>query len=105
MRINREEKAKHRDAIEEFWDWLVAVSPLISLSDYNTVLEAYAKVDAMSPNIALEVIKDYNHSSRIDMATHFLVTRSMYTKRDNPKKIRAQFHVWINTRLGLYRKS
>lgn len=106
MRINREEKAKHREDIEGFWDWFVAISPLIPTTDHMEVLTSYSKIEAMPANIALDVIKDYNHSSRIDMALHFIVTCSLKDPKlfDKPKEVRALFHVWINKRLGFYKQ-
>ena len=119
MAIDKEEKAKHREDIEEFWLWMLAMAPVVPMVSLGDVLDSKLRVEAMSADVALQAVKDYNDPARIDLLKHFLLQsargnhgicwRNEAHKWDRrpggelpfpPWRIRALFHRWINKRLG-----
>jgi hypothetical protein len=115
--VDTKTKAKYKEDIQQFWDWLCAVAPMLPVDDWAYLMEkkselrVYTKsvvgVDNLEmgrvtlPEVALQIITDYNSPLRINMALEFLVnsyTTNVQTEAD-AKKVRSQYNRRINKTL------
>jgi len=104
--------------MEEFWGWLCVTAPMLPVNDWRYVIEkrnelktaamdVWGKTTAKysaSEILALQIITDYNHPLRINMAVDFLTRNrgDMFrvTTTEEAKKVRASYNRWINKTLG-----
>ena len=116
--VDTKTKAKHKEDIQQFWDWLCVTAPMLPANDWHYLqdkrseLRGYTQsvvgVDnlemgrATLPEVALQIIMDYNSPLRVNMAVEFLTLSDMtsiQTEAD-AKKVRSQYNRWINKTLG-----
>jgi len=129
--VDTESKRKHKQAIQNFWDWVVAMAPMMPVDDWsyrwNTHSElnnyvsthnggsGYARTRAipsipylrhLPPEVALEIISDDNHPMRLNLAVHFVAKSDIKeaTTEDDARAVRAQFNRWINQVCGFNSK-
>jgi len=118
IKVDKKSKVKFKKEIDEFWDWLCVTAPMLPVNDWSYISEKRGELDraavdvwdkttakySASEILALQVIKDYNHPLRINMAVDFL-TRNRgdmlrVTTVEEAKKVRASYNRWINKTLG-----
>jgi hypothetical protein len=116
--VDTNTKAKHKEDIRQFWDWLCVMAPMLPLDDWAYLAEKRSElrehtksrmgVDNLGwqittwPEVALQIIMDYNSPLRVNMAVEFLRQSDMtsiQTEAD-AKKVRSQYNRWINKTLG-----
>lgn len=116
--VDTKTKAKHKEAIQQFWDWLCVTAPMLPVDDWRYIMEKRSElrgytqsvvgVDNLEmglhilPEVALQIITDYNNPLRVNMALEFLKRLSIakvQTEAD-AKKVRSQYNRWINKTLG-----
>ena len=116
--VKKAQKAKHKKAINDFWDWVVAMAPMMPVEDWNYRTEmhkelyAYALPDAnrrwfssrefIPANIAIRILTDYNNPMRLNMAVSFVEQSDIKSAEtvDDAKRVRAQYNRWINKICG-----
>ena len=121
--VDKEKKAELRADLEQFYEWMCSVGPLLD-TGYENIrhLREEALNEAMAtrlhlPNeyinvshrldfsveVALQILKDYNHPLRIHLATNFLLRtdiKSIETTEDQ-QEFRAKYNSWMNKAFGL----
>ena len=110
---------KAQKAINDFWEWMVAMAPMMPVDDWQYTanmqkeLIMYAKPEYANrtwfasredipANIAIRILTDYNNPMRLNMAVNF-VSQSDITSAetvDDAKRVRAQYNRWINKICG-----
>jgi len=127
--VDKEKKKALRGDMEQFYEWMCSVGPLLAVNDYSFLqrireeLQEHAiPPDVFSqygiefnPRLATEIVKDYNHPLRIHLATNFLVRmdnhrswaepntsliKSIETVEDQ-RNFRAKYNSWVNKAFGL----
>lgn len=120
--VDTKSKRKHKQAIQNFWEWVVTMAPLMPVDDWNYRLHTYNELREYAsrsrgglmfshypnipPNIpsevALEIINDDNHPMRLNLAVHFVAKSDIKeaTTEDDARAVRAQFNRWINKVCG-----
>lgn len=117
--VDTKTKAKYKEDIQQFWDWLCVMAPMLPVDDWHYLREKMVQlrrytqsvvgVDNLAmgrvilPEVALQIITDYNNPLRVNMALEFLKLSYMtnvQTEAD-AKKVRSQYNRWINKTLGL----
>lgn len=117
--VDTKTKAKHKEDIQQFWDWLCVTAPMLPVDDWHYLTEKRVElrgytqsvvgVDNLEmgrvilPEVALQIITDYNNPLRVNMALEFLKRSYMtYVQTEaDAKKVRSQYNRWINKTLGL----
>ena len=117
--VKKAQKAKHKKAINDFWDWVVTMAPMLPVDDWQYTanmqkeLTLYANPEYANrtwfssrenipANIAIRILTDYNNPMRLNMAVNF-VSQSDITSAetvDDAKRVRAQYNRWINKICG-----
>jgi hypothetical protein len=113
--INKEHKAKYKQAITDYWGWIVVMAPLMDTRDRGYVRDlqqelynaAGVKLEAwynqvLPANFAIEVLTDYNSPMRLNMAMNFVTSSDIKDAQtpEDAKRVRAQFNRWINKTCG-----
>lgn len=117
--VKKAQKAKHKKAINDFWDWMVAMAPMMPVEDWKYAgemqkeLMLYARPEYANrtwfssredipANIAIQIITDYNNPMRLNMAVNFVAQSDIKRAEtvDDAKRVRAQFNRWINKVCG-----
>ena len=116
--VKKAQKAKHKKAINDFWDWVVAMAPMMPVEDWNYRTEmhkelyTYALPDTnrtwfssrefIPANIAIQILTDYNNPMRLNMAVNFVEQSDIKSAEtvDDAKRVRAQYNRWINKICG-----
>jgi hypothetical protein len=116
--VKKAQKAKHKKAINDFWDWVVAMAPMMPVEDWNyrsemhKELYTYALPDTnrtwfssrefIPANIAIRILTDYNNPMRLNMAVSFVEQSDIKSAEtvDDAKRVRAQYNRWINKICG-----
>ena len=117
--VDTKTKAKYKEDIQQFWDWLCVTAPMLPVDDWvylrdkKLELRGYTQsvvgLDnlemgrATLPEVALQIIMDYNSPLRVNMALEFLKHSDMTSVQteEDIKKVRSQYNRWINKTLGL----
>jgi len=131
-RVNKKAKAKFKDAISSFFEWGMAMSPLLALDDHEytskqgeILAEVYRnehgvywrQVDA---KIGREIVRDDQHTARLAFWVYFAgncytagegswsfnntpLLKKLETKED-VSTVRSRFNTFINTELGFVKK-
>lgn len=118
IKVDKKSKAESKKEIEEFWDWLCVIAPMLPMHDWQYInekrreletaaMDVWGKTTAKysaSETLALQIITDYNHPLRINMAVDFLSKSSgrmlKVTTTEDAKKVRNSYNGWINKTLG-----
>ena len=116
--VDTKTKAKHKEDIQQFWDWLCVTAPMLPVNDWAYLRDKAAElrgytqsvvgVDNLEmgrvtlPEVALQIIMDYNSPLRVNMAVEFLKRSDMTSVQTeaDAKKVRSQYNRWINKTLG-----
>ena len=113
--VKKSQKAKHKKAIKDFWDWLTVLAPMLPtdnwqyVSDMHRELALYANPnfrgrvwlsphDGIPANIAIQILTDYNNPMRLNMAVDFIArsTIKQVETVEDAKRVRAQYNRWVN---------
>ena len=116
--VDTKTKAKYKEDIQQFWDWLCVVTPMLPVKDWDYLRDKKSELREYTqsvvgldnleigrttlPEVALQIIMDYNSPLRVNMALEFL-KRSYITSvqtEEDIKKVRSQYNRWINKTLG-----
>jgi len=115
--VDTKTKAKHKEDIQQFWDWLCVTAPMLPINNWEYRRDKIVELREHTrsriggrlkwgtitlPEVALQIIMDYNSPLRVNMAVEFLKhsdMKSVQTKAD-AKKVRSQYNRWINKTLG-----
>jgi len=115
--VDKEKKKALRNDLEQFYEWMCSVGPLLAVNDYGFLqrireeLQEHAiPPDVFSqygiefaPRLATEIVKDYNHPLRTHLATSFLQREDIKSIRtiDEKKKFRGRYNSWANKTFDL----
>ena len=118
-RVDKEKKAALAQELASFWEWMVSVGFLIRTDDWDyrnqlrhEVLD-YCVTNKMSEpmrygmgfteELALQIVKDYNHPLRIHLAFNFLDKYDIKALKttDDRGKFRQAYNRWCNTMFRL----
>ena len=120
--VDTKGKRKHKQAIQNFWEWVVTMAPLMPVDDWTYRLNSYKELHgytfhsnrtplyshnpSIPPEVALEIINDDNHPMRLNLAVHFVAKSDIKeaTTEDDARAVRAQFNRWINKVCGFNSK-
>jgi hypothetical protein len=109
--INKEHKAKYKQAITDYWGWIVVMAPLMDTRDRGYVRDLQQELcnaagvklaawdnQVLPANFAIEVLTDYNSPMRLNMAMNFVTSSDIKDAQtpEDAKRVRAQFNRWIN---------
>jgi hypothetical protein len=113
--INKEHKAKYKQAITDYWGWIVVMAPLMDTRDRGYVRDLQQELcnaagvnysgwgnQVLPANFAIEVLTDYNSPMRLNMAMNFVTSSDIKDAQtpEDAKRVRAQFNRWINKTCG-----
>jgi len=130
LKVNKELKAKYKEAIDKFFEWGMTMSPLLPLSnEYNKdkaheLRKHFGSVDYVSdeftPTRAREILRSPNHPMRLNywvlftssVAEHAYVSGGWeYTypvqhveTKEQLQKVKSRFNSFINTNAGFMTK-
>jgi len=127
-KVNKDLKAKFKDDIKKFFEWGMAMSPLLPLVDndyHNTQMNnLYAhykqrlRYSALQPEplVARSIVRDEQHDARLSLWVFFAknctdgwhwnmeyLTQTVKTKEDLAK-VRSRYNSFINKQLGFMQK-
>jgi len=118
--VDRTAKAKYKEHITQFWNWVCTIAPMLPMNDWQYVndkdaelreytytvasekRENLARREPTCPDVALKIIQDYDSPYRLHLAISFL-TRSDLLRvegADDIGRVRSQYNRWINKTLG-----
>ena len=116
--VDKELKAKYKQPIAEYLEWINAIAPLLRIDDWeycNTMRKEvyeYAKVNRrrsrtgtvlVPPEMVLEVVTEPDHPLRLHMALDFVENYRIIQhvkSQDDIKTVRTQYNRWINKQCG-----
>ena len=118
-RVDKEKKAALAQELASFWEWMVSVGFLIRTDDWDyrnqlrhEVLD-YCVTNKLSEpmrygmnfteELALQIVKDYNHPLRIHLAYNFLDKYDIKALKttDDRGRFRQAYNRWCNTMFRL----
>ncbi len=124
--VDTKTKAKYKEDIQQFWDWLCVTAPMLPVNDWAYLRDKRSELREHTqsvvgldnleigrttlPEVALQIITDYNNPLRVNMALEFLKRSDMTSiqtymtsvqTEEDIKKVRSQYNYWINKTLGL----
>lgn len=128
--VNKDTKAKYKEAIKSFFEWGMTMSPLLPLedvayqSDQNSKLRGHFKpadykgwgVPLPKPTDLRKVVSDEDHPMRLSLWVAFAVTCTdgmwrncrYYTKtvetKEDLQRVRSRYNAFINKQLGFMTK-
>lgn len=115
--VNKKQKAKYKDAMTGYLEWISAMAPMLQVDDWQyrsemKRLRQEYKVkhfqnagyyDVMPSNIMRDVITKQDHPLRLAMAvdfvSHYGTIRNIQSQAD-VAQVRAEFNRWINKHCG-----
>lgn len=123
-RVNKESKAAIKVPLEDFYAWVCDIGKMLPYNDWeyhqknleeigeykvNRERDGYGQMghgNIINPPLALEIIKDYNHTLRTHLACHFLQRTNSITiheidNKDDASRFRSSFNRWANETFGL----
>jgi hypothetical protein len=117
--VKKAQKAKYKKAIDDFWEWVVAMAPMMPVDDWSYRNEMHKELyvyatpqhanrtwfssrEAIPANIAIRILTDYNNPMRLNLAVAFVSTSDIKiaATREDAKRVRAQYNRWINKVCG-----
>ena len=116
--VDRKLKAKYKEPIAEYLEWINAIAPLLRIDDWeycNTMRKEvyeYAKVNRrrsrsgtvlVPPEMMLEIVTEPDHPLRLHMALDFVENYRIIQhikSQDDVKTARVQYNRWINKQCG-----
>lgn len=122
--VDRTAKAEHKEHIEQFWNWVCAVAPMLPVKDWGYTSDKRSELRKYTgevseektplpsyhtptyPDVALKIIKDYDNPYRLNLAVNFIVNSDLLDveNTDDIKRVRSQYNRWINKTLGFNKK-
>ena len=129
-KVNKELKAKYKEAIDKFFEWGMTMSPLLPLShEYNQdkayeLRKHFGSVDYVSdeftPTRAREILRSPNHPMRLNYWVLFATSAADYDyaatgweytypaqhveTKEQLQRIKSKFNSFINTNAGFMTK-
>ena len=110
--VNKKQKAKYKDAIASYLDWISAMAPMLQVDDWSYRSEMKRQVrevtgkgywNPMTPEIMRQVITKQDHPLRLAMAVDFVSSygriRNVQSDAD-VKQVKAEYNRWINKTCG-----
>ena len=119
--VKKSEKAKHKQAIADFWEFACAMGPMLPIDSYqyrydlrkeliehtpksNNNTTTFYNVQAfdLPHKFVLEVLNDANHPMRLNLLAEFVKASDIqYVNTDaDAKRVREQYNRWINKVCG-----
>lgn len=116
VKVLKDKKKKHKQAIEEFWKYVCTMTPMISM-DWGYVRDMRAELCAINgvhynhwergtlpipDKFVLNVLNKYNNDYWLHLAVDFVARSDIkdVSNTDDIKRVRAQFNRWINSMCG-----
>ena len=114
--VDKEKKAALREHLETFYEWMSTVGPMLPIHSMDYVvrlreeMEEYAsgqtyRYQALNipTELALQIVKDYNHPLRTHLAYNFLVREDIknIVTEEERRGYRSRFQAWSNNTFGL----
>ena len=116
-RVNKEVKAKYKDAIKKFFEWGMAMSPLLPLEDNKYKWEQEKQLLDLKPVNLRNIISDEDHPLRLSLWVSFAANctdnswikrRKYYTKTvetaEDLQRVRSRYNAFINKKLDFMTK-
>jgi len=110
--VNKKQKARYKDAIASYLDWVSTMAPMLQVDDWQYRSEMKRQVreatggsywDPMTPQVMREVITKQDHPLRLAMAVDFVASygtiRNVQSDAD-VKQVRTEYNRWINKQCG-----
>lgn len=125
--VNKEKKAALRDDLEQFYDWMCSVGPILAVDNSEFLHRIRREVlenkearrcmghqesslsnwvgpwQALRGKLATRIIKNYNHPLRMHLAVSFLQQEHINSIRtiEEKKKFRGRYNTWANDTFDL----
>ena len=110
--VNKKQKAKYKDAMASYLDWISAMAPMLQVDDWAYCHEMKRQVrevtggsywNPITPEVMRQVITKQDHPLRLAMAVDFVASygtiRSVQSDAD-VKQVKAEYNRWINKTCG-----
>ena len=110
--VNKKQKARYKDAIASYLDWVSTMAPMLQVNDWQYRNEMKRQVreatggsywNPMTPEVMRQVITKQDHPLRLAMAVDFVSSygrvRNVQSD-DDVKQVRAEYNRWINKQCG-----
>lgn len=115
--VDKKAKAKHKDAIASYLEWISTIAPMLPVGDWqyvnekrNELWEAQRSIGLNGrthDDFAIQVITEQDHPQRLAMAVDFIhrygTIRNVQSQND-VKQVRAEYNRWINKKCGFAQK-
>ena len=114
--VDKKKKAALREHLETFYEWMCTVGPMLPMHSMDYVVRLRQEMEEyvsgqtyryLSLNIptelALQIVKNYNHPLRTHLAYNFLIREDIKNIRTEEERrgFRSRFQVWSNNTFGL----
>ena len=110
--VNKKQKARYKDAIASYLDWVSTMAPMLQVDDWQYRNEMKRQVreatggsywNPMTPEVMRQVITKQDHPLRLAMAVDFVASygtiRNVQSDAD-VKQVRTEYNRWINKQCG-----
>ncbi len=110
--VNKKQKARYKDAIASYLDWVSTMAPMLQVDDWQYYQEMKRQVreatggsywNPITPQVMRQVITKQDHPLRLAMAVDFVANygtiRNVQSDAD-VKQVRAEYNRWINKQCG-----
>ena len=118
--VNKSEKAKHKQAIKDFWEFACAMGPMMPIDTYEYRYDLRKELIQHSENhgghpsffntwdfrlpskFVREILRDDTHSMRLNLLAEFVRESDIqYVETDaDAQRVRGQYNRWINKMCG-----
>ena len=115
--VDKKAKAKHKDAIASYLEWISTIAPMLPVGDWQYVSEKRNELweaqrslglnGGTHDDFAIQVITEQDHPQRLAMAVDFIrqygTIRNVQSQNDI-KQVRTEYNRWINKQCGFAQK-
>ena len=111
--VNKKQKAKYKDAMTGYLEWISAMAPMLQVDDWKYRSEMGRQIrefhnetgyyHKIPPKLMRDVVMKQNHPLRLAMAvdfvSHYGTIRNIQSQAD-VSQVRTEFNRWINKHCG-----
>lgn len=111
--VNKKQKAKYKDAMTGYLEWISAMAPMLQVDDWKYRSEMGRQVrefhnesgyyHKIPPKLMRDIVMKQNHPLRLAMAvdfvSHYDTIRNIQSQAD-VSQVRTEFNRWINKHCG-----
>lgn len=114
--VDKKKKAALREHLETFYEWMCTVGPMLPTHNMDFVVRLREEMEEyvsgqtyryqalrIPTDLALQIVKDYNHPLRTHLAYNFLVREDIknIVTEEERRSFRSRFQAWSNNTFGL----